>query len=1186
MSPDSPQKAASSKTPAHQKVSADKTGLSYIPLKNHSSYSLLEGAMSTQKLVETTKARGVPAVGLTDSGHLFGAMEFSLKAKAAGIKPILGCLLPVFIHGTQDKPDGPYPLPLFVQNQEGYQNLCQLTTLTTLGQEEALHGGVTLAQLTQCARGLIAFSGGLKGPIEALCAQDMKAADALFLQLKGIFEDRFYVELERYDQAGPFEAQLIAWAMQHKMPLVATNEAFFVAQDDYAAHDALLCIQDSTYVNVEDRRRVTPHHRLKTAAEMQALFADVPEALLNTLHVATRCSFMLEEHPPLLPPYPVAKDTTQEKALRCKAEEGLAKRLLKVCEGLDDQAAQETKALYEKQLAHELGVIHQMGFDGYFLIVADFIQWAKDQKIPVGPGRGSGAGSLVAFALRITDVDPMRFQLLFERFLNPERVSMPDFDIDFCPERREEVIAYVQQKYGADTVAHIITFGKLQARAVLRDVGRVLGMPYGQVDKLTKRIPFSPTNPMSLAEVLAQDEELRKMCDDEPIVKQLFDYAQKLEGLYRHASTHAAGVVIGDQPLVKRLPLYKDPKSALPATGFSMKYVEGLGLVKFDFLGLKNLTVIQGTIDLLKTRDVHVDIDAIPLDDAEAFKLLRAVKVVGLFQLESAGMRDVLAQLQPEAFEEIIALVALYRPGPMDDIPYYIACRHGREKVTYPYDCLEDILKPTFGVMVYQEQVLKIAQVLAGYSLGQADLLRRAMGKKIKKEMDAQRKIFIEGVLKNVGGPKEKASQLFDQIAKFAGYAFVKAHATPYALITYQTAYLKANYPLAFMTSLLNQDRQNIEKLAIIIQDVKDLGLKVLPPDINRSSVLFAPEATDDGPDAIRYGLAALKNVGEGAMEVVVHERTENGPFKDIFDFIERLGRSGDGAKALNKRQMEHLIWAGAFDSLNANRQQLIVSLEMLLSYGSQKTAGPSLFAVEDTRPPLESADDYGVGDRLRFEYGAVGMYLGQHPLAPYQKWLKAMACVTSEEAPQALKKTPTLQMAGVLTASKIKRGKSGQAYAFLSFSDASGSFEVMVFQDKLAEVRELLSEGTLFLLTVDGRTSNDGMRLLARDLKPLEKATHTIQQITITLQPPYALEPLHKILAASEKGAVAVRFCFKGVQDQGQVYTVHASLAEGRRLSLPQLNALFSQDFDVCLQTCEAALGAQPSFHSNRKQA
>ena len=926
----------------------------FIHLRVHTAYSLLEGAIPVKTLIALAKKYNMPAVAMTDTGNLFGAMEFSLSAKDAGLQPLLGCQ--VMVEGDL--------LVLLVQNQQGYQNLLKIVSHTYLKGEGVPQ--IDFETLTPWTHGLIALTGGPKGGLAKRLERGLKGEDYL-KTLERLFKDRLYIEISRQGSSTPdteqVEAALIDLAYTFDIPLVATNEAFFPDSSLYEAHDALLCIADGTYVHENNRRRLTPDHCFKSPEEMEILFSDLPEAIANTQVIAQRCSFLLTPIDPILPSFPCEEEKSE---LRLQARKGLEDRLLRYVlkPNMTETTTTEIQEKYVKQLEYELDVIEAMNFSGYFLIVADFIKWAKTQHIPVGPGRGSGSGSVVAWSLTITDLDPLRFGLVFERFLNPERVSMPDFDIDFCQERRDEVICYVRDKYGADRVAHIITFGKLQARAVLRDVGRVLQMPYGQVDRICKLIPNNPAHPVTLEEALTLEPQLTQMAEDEPEVKHLLSIAQQLEGLYRHASTHAAGVVIGNRPLDEMVPLYYDPRSPLPATQFNMKYVEQAGLVKFDFLGLTTLTVIQQAVDYLKERGIEVDISALPLDDEKTFELLRRAETIGMFQVESSGMTDLTRKLRPNKFEDIIAIGALYRPGPMDNIPQFIACRHGEEKPSYLYPELEVILKETEGIMVYQEQVLQIARDLAGYTLGGADLLRRAMGKKIKSEMNAQRKQFIEGIQAHLGGEVSTAKELFNQIEKFASYAFPKAHAAAYALITYQTAYLKAHYPSEYMAALMTQALHNTDKLTFFAREVKRLGIDLLPPDVNASYTGFKVEG-----QAIRYALAALKNVGAAAMDALITERNKNGPYKDIFDVMERV----DG-RIINKRQMENLIQAGVFDSLSPNRRQLMENLETLLRYGNEDKRSQGLFSLEVTRPSLTPTQEWTLTEKLQHEFTGCGL--------------------------------------------------------------------------------------------------------------------------------------------------------------------------------------------------------------------
>jgi DNA polymerase-3 subunit alpha len=830
----------------------------FVHLRVHSAYSLSAGAIKVKQLVTLCKQQKMPAVAITDTGNLFGALEFTLGCTDAGIQPVIGCELGLRrgegdgrngseARGRAALPQDPDRLVLLVQNETGYRNLMKLVSKSFLESEGGAAPEVDIADLDGRSDGLICLAGGIGGPVGRPLGEGQDAAaEAMLLRLAGLFPNRLYVELMRHGIAGEdaIEGRLVDLAYRHSLPLVATNDCFFPDPGFYEAHDALLCIAEGTVVGQQDRRRLNPEYSFKSAAEMRDLFADLPEACDNTLVVARRCAFVPPQRKPILPAFTTGEGRDEPAELRAMAAAGLEARLVQVLrpEMTEDERTAARRP-YVERLDFELETIIAMGFSGYFLIVADFIQWSKKSGIPVGPGRGSGAGSVVAWALTITDLDPLRFGLLFERFLNPERVSMPDFDIDFCQDRRDEVIRYVQAKYGRDRVAQIITFGKLQARAVLRDVGRVLEMPYGQVDRICKLVPNNPAAPVTLQQAIDGDPALQEMRDTDEQVARLMTNALKLEGLYRHASTHAAGVVIADRPLDELVALYRDPRSDMPVTQFNMKYVEMAGLVKFDFLGLKTLTVLATALKLLEQRGVTLDLGNLPLDDPKTYELLARGDTVGVFQLEGQGMRDMLKKLIPDRFEDIIAVVSLYRPGPMENIPRYIAVKHGREPADYLHPSLEGILKETHGIMIYQEQVMQIAQVLSGYTLGGADLLRRAMGKKIKAEMDAQRKAFVDGAVER-GVAAKTADGIFDQVAKFAGYGFNKSHAAAYALVAYQTAYLKANHPVEFIAASMTLDLGNTDKLNVFRQELARLGIKLLSPDINRSAVEFTVEDT------------------------------------------------------------------------------------------------------------------------------------------------------------------------------------------------------------------------------------------------------------------------------------------------------------------------------------------------------
>ena len=827
----------------------------FIPLRNHTTYSLCKGAIKIPDLITKALEFKMPALGITDCYNLFAALEFSSACKKAGIQPILGC--EIFLNfpdktrkniSNLDIENSLTKLPLIAFSKEGYENLMYLVSQSFLNRQSGISPHVDFEMLKEKSAGLIALSGSIDGIIASLLSQDQdkKLNEILEQLLKAFPNQNFYMEISRQGkkEENDLEEKFIALALKHSIPLVATNDMYFLTPKMHEAQDILSCIGEGRFFLETDREKLSKQQFFKSQEQMEELFSDIPEAIENTVNIAKKCCIMAFERPPTLPKFSNEIGFDEASELRSQAMEGLTIRLQRKFEiektALEKQ--EEIKTEYFARLDFELSVIIKMNFSGYFLIVSDFIKWAKHNDIPVGPGRGSGAGSIVAWSLQITDLDPIRFGLLFERFLNPDRVSMPDFDIDFCQARRDEVIDYVQQKYGRDYVAQIITFGKLQARAVLKDVGRVLQMPYNQVDRICKLIPFNAIEAVTLEKAIEMDKDLQQAIQEDPQVTKLVDIALELEGLNRHASTHAAGVVIGDKPLHQICALYNDEGSHMPAVGYSMKYAENAGLVKFDFLGLKTLTTISETVKLIeRIRGQKIDITNLLLDDKKTFEMLATGDSIGVFQIESSGMRSVLRQMRADKIEDIIALISLYRPGPMDNIPTYIRRKHGLEQITYPHPLLEVALKETYGVIVYQEQVMEIAKILAGYSLGAADLLRRAMGKKIKEEMDQQRAIFVNGAMKNDVSEKQ-AGEIFDLVDKFAGYGFNKSHAAAYALISYQTAYLKAHFPVEFITASINLEIDNTDKINIFLQVAKDHGIKILPPDVNRSEAYFSIE--------------------------------------------------------------------------------------------------------------------------------------------------------------------------------------------------------------------------------------------------------------------------------------------------------------------------------------------------------
>jgi len=1103
----------------------------FVHLRTHTAYSLSEGAIKLKQLIKLCEKMNMPAVGIADTGNLFGALEFSSSCSDAGIQPIIGCQVAIRREGEAPSRDGRKPDPdwlvLLCQNETGYQNLLKLVSKSFLETDAGETPQVTLHDLETRSQGLLVLTGGPKGAVNRLLTEGQKdKAEILLVRLSQGFPGRVYVELQRHglpaeDQV---ESHLVDLAYKHDVPLVATNEPFFADRGMYDAHDALICIAEGAYVSQDERRRLTPEHYFKSPAEMRTLFADLPEACDNTMVVAQRCAFMVNKRKPILPPFRM-DGLTEAEVLRKKCWEGLDARLEKHVfqPGMTDEEKEAAAKPYRERIDYEIGVIEQMGFPGYFLIVSDFIQWSKAHDIPVGPGRGSGAGSAVAWALTITDLDPLRWGLLFERFLNPERVSMPDFDIDFCQDRREETIRYVQDKYGYHQVAQIITFGKLQARAVLRDVGRVLQMPYGQVDRICKMVPNNPANPVTLEQALDIEPLLKEAQERDETVARLLDLGMKLEGLYRHASTHAAGVVIGDRSLDELVPLYRDPRSDMPVTQFNMKWVEAAGLVKFDFLGLKTLTVMVTAVKHInKTKGLDVDLSALPLDDGPAYELLTRGDTAGVFQLESAGMRDVLRKMRPNRLEDLIAVVALYRPGPMDQIPRYIACKHGLEEPDYMHPVLESILKETFGIMVYQEQVMQIAQVLSGYSLGGADLLRRAMGKKIKEEMEAQRKTFVDGATSR-GVDGAQASMIFDRVAKFAEYGFNKSHAACYALIAYQTAWLKANHPAEFMAATMTYDMANTDKLNSFRQELDRLKIKLLPPDINKSQATFSVEKQADGSLAVRYALAALKNVGEGACRSIAEERDKNGPYKDLWDFARRLD-----TKQLNRRQMENMVRAGVFDSLDKNRGKVFKNCEGLLRYGAgeaeqRASSQMSLLGANVAPPPkLENAPDWSPHEKLSQEFDAIGFYLSAHPLDAFAKSLKRLGVLKITELPRHLQAggKSRVKLAGSVLAKQERTSAKGSRYAFVTASDSSGMFEVTLFSEILSASRELLESGGPLLFEVDSRLEDEQLRLTCQRISSLDQeAARAAAGVRIFIRDEAPIPALVQLINKEAKG-------------------------------------------------------------------
>jgi DNA polymerase III subunit alpha len=1045
----------------------------FVPLRVFSAYTMLEGAIEPKEIGDAAKKLGFPAIAICDRNGLYGVMPFQDAAKAKGVQPIIGMMLGV------RRPERGDPnaftrdwLALYAQDDVGYGNLCRLASMAHLDRPEMFDAHVTFAQMAELTDGIIALTAGGEGGLGRLLAEGQADAAAGYLAaLVELFPERLYIELSRRGDAveEAAETALIDMAYAYDLPLVATNPAFFAEPDFFDAHDAMLCISDGEYIENDDRRKSSRETWIKTGRQMGEIFADLPEALANTLVVAQRCAAGAPKRDPILPS--LAGDRgAEDQQLRDDALAGLEMRL----EIASINDADERQVYYDR-LTFEADVITSMGFSGYFLIVADFIKWAKEQDIAVGPGRGSGAGSLVAWALTITDLDPIKLGLLFERFLNPDRVSMPDFDIDFCETRRGEVIRYVQKKYGTRQVAQIITFGKLKARAVLRDTGRVLQMSYGQVDRLCKQVPNHPTDPWDLKRALGGVAELREEYRRDEQVKRLFDLAMKLEGLPRHSSTHAAGVVIGDRDLSELAPLYRDPRSDIPVTQFDMKYVESAGLVKFDFLGLKTLSVLQKGVQMLVKRGVKVNLDLLPHDDPAVYELLQRGDTVGVFQLESEGMRRTLAAVKPTNFGDIIALVSLYRPGPMDNIPMFGRRKNGEEIIEYPHPLLEGVLGETYGIFVYQEQVMQAAQILAGYSLGEADLLRRAMGKKIQKEMDDQRQRFVTGCAAHDISPN-RANELFDLIDKFAGYGFNKSHAAAYAVLAYQTAWLKVHHPEEFFAASMCFDMHQTDKLGIFIDDMRRLEVSCLPPDVNRSEAEYVVEDNDEGELAVRYALGGIKNVGEKAMEVLVEERRASGLFASLDDFANRA----DPAQ-LNRRSLENLAAAGAFDALEPNRAAVHMAAETLLAAAqsardSRESGQGGLFGEAGSdmaQLRIDHAALWSLGEQMNREKEAFGFYFSAHPCSQFAAVSASHGAKTNVELlesgpiPEGVRRAST--MAALIEGVRWRESRKGKRFMIADFSDTSGQFSVRCFDEAVVlQLTEWAKEAQCLLLGVE----------------------------------------------------------------------------------------------------------------------
>ena len=1126
-------------------------------LKIHSQYSICEGAIKIDDLKNYSKENKVKALGLCDTSNLCGALEFAEKISKVGTQPIIGTQIN-FKYG-----DTIGLLPLYALNEEGYKKIIELSSFSYLDNDELSDPHLDFKKLLEKCDGVALFSGTINGLFGQLFDKGkFSEIKDLYSKLKNNFQDRFYIEIQRHGDQNElaFEKFNLSKSLELQIPLIATHEVFYLNKNMHEAHDALICIKNKTYINEKKRIQFSNQHYLKEDVEMSELFSDIPEALENNYNFVFRCNFRPLLSKPILPNISSEKGGDADQILKNDSYQGLTEKFKKIFKIEEkDFSSDDIYLEYKDRLEHELSIIIEMRYSSYFLIVSDYIKWAKENDIPVGPGRGSGAGSLVAWCLSITDVDPIKFNLIFERFLNPDRISMPDFDIDFCEDKRDLVFKYLTKKY-KDSVAHIITFGKLKARMVIRDVGRVLGLAYGFVDSISKMIPFDPSRPQTLTECIASEPRLQKLINEDPRVKKLIDLSLKLEGLNRNVATHAAGVVIADKKLTEFVPLYKDTNAnlLLPSTQFDMYSAENAGLIKFDFLGLKTLTVINNTQKLIRKKIDNFDIENINFEDQKVFELLSSGKTVGLFQIESAGMREALAQMKPNHIEDIIALVALYRPGPMSNIPTYNDCKHGRQEPDYLHPLLKDILKPTYGVIIYQEQVMQIAQKLSGFTAGQADLLRRAMGKKKRAELEKQKQNFIAGAVNN-GISKDVAAGIFLKIEPFAEYGFNKSHAAAYAIISYQTAYLKTYYPKEFIAASMTMDISNQNKLSEFYEELKRLKVKIQRPDINEC---YADFKTDD--KKFYYALGGIKAVGYEAISNIVNERLNNGRFKSITDFLNRVN-----PKDINKLQLEGLVKAGAFDNLNYNRQSLFNSIPNFISKSKNifenKSANQiDLFGENENQEEeiTSNIDDWKFEERLSKEFEAIGFFISDHPLNLYKDIFDDYNIVNYQEFSDNDESKNTNIAATLLKINERKTAK-GNSYAVLKLTDLTSVFELFIFSEILEKNREILQEGSSLILSLVKSISDNENRLKRINVQKIsslkELLNKSISQATFHLKSLKEINEISKILVNKGETQINIKF-----NDKKHCLNFH--LENKRNIDRKTINLLRNKEISVII--------------------
>ena len=1135
----------------------DTKSTNFNHLKVHTQYSICEGAIKLEDLKDFCKENKLKSLAICDTTNLCGALEFAEKISKVGTQPIIGTQIN-FKYG-----DFFGLLPLFALNKQGYQRLIELSSQSYLNQNQLNDPHLDFKQLLIRNDGLAVFSGTINGFFGQLFKKGkFSEIEKLYLKLKDEYLDRFYIEIQRHnnqDENG-FEKFNLTKSLQIKIPVIATTEVFYINKDMYEAHDALMCIKNKTYLNDKNRIKFTDQHYLKDNSEMSNLFSDIPEALENNYNFPYRCNFIPSFSKPILPNISSEKDGNADEILKKNSIFGLNEKFKKIFKvDLKELFSDANYLKYKDRLDHELDIIIKMKYSSYFLIVSDYIKWAKSNNIPVGPGRGSGAGSLVAWCLSITDVDPIKFNLIFERFLNPDRISMPDFDIDFCEEKRDLVFEYLTNKY-KESVAHIITFGKLKARMVIRDVGRVLGLSYGFVDSITKMIPFDPSRPQNLTQCISGEPRLQKLINEDPRVKKLTDLSLKLEGLNRNVATHAAGVVIADKKLTEVVPLYKDQSSdlLLPSTQFDMYSAENAGLIKFDFLGLKTLTVINKTQQLVKKKQKNFNIDNIDYEDQKVFDLLSSGKTVGLFQIESAGMRDALMQMKPNHIEDIIALVALYRPGPMSNISIYNDCKHGKKDPDYLHPLLEEILKPTYGVIIYQEQVMQIAQKLSGFTAGQADILRRAMGKKKRVELEKQKQNFIAGAVKN-GISKDVAAGIFLKIEPFAEYGFNKSHAAAYGIISFQTAFLKTYFPKEFIAASMTMDISNQNKLSEFYEDLKRLKIKIVRPDINRC---FADFRTDG--ENFYYALGGIKAVGFEAISNIVKERIKNGSFKSINDFLQRVD-----PKDINKLQLEGLVKAGAFDSLISNRQSIFNSIPNLIikskNYFENKVAKQiDLFDESENEKDnlLSDVKDWNFEERLSKEFESVGFFISDHPLNQFKEIFREYEIIDYNDFINN-DDYKNANIAATLLKIQERKTSKGNSYAVLKLTDLNNVFELFIFSDVLETNRELLKEGNSLILRLTKSSNQDENRFRRINVQKISSLKDVlnkpIEEVTFNLKSLKELEEISKFL--EEKGNTLINIKFRN--DEQNMFL---RLEKKRKLDRKSINILRNMEISAVI--------------------